>query len=127
MANENDLYTDYALQIFSSYMVEDVMSMKIILDSFKEDGKGSDVLFLPGLIYGLLYHLGTFITIVSESSEVPVENLLSDYAIDYAMKREHLLLNPLLNVNKAGGMFEKIVEELKMIEDMFNDAPEGED
>lgn len=125
MAELDDLYTDYAIQIFSSYMIEDVMSMRMVLESFKSDGKDSDDLFLPGLIYGLLYHLGTFIKLVSSATSVPVEKLLSDYAMDYAIAREHLLLNPLLNVNKARGLMEQMIKELELIEESFKDFPDS--
>ena len=125
MAELDDLYTDYAIQIFSSYMIEDVMSMKMVLESFKSDGKDSDELFLPGLIYGLLYHLGTFIKLVSNATSLPVEKLLSDYAMDYAIAREQLLLNPLLNVNKAKGLMEQMIKELELFEEMYKEFPDS--
>jgi hypothetical protein len=105
-------------------MIEDITSMRLVLESFKQEGKESDDIFLPGLIYGLLYHLGTFIRLVSQASDVPVERLLSDYAMDYAIAREKLLENPLLNVSKASDVLQKLVAELKEIEDLFNDSPD---
>lgn len=118
MGIENDLYTDYALQLFSSYMSEDANTMHSVLESFKQDNKNFDNLFMPGLIYGLMYHMGTFIRIVSEQTDNPVKSLLSNYAIDYAIAREDLLDNPLLNVSKARESFETLIEELKKIEDL---------
>ena len=106
-------------------MIEDVMSMKMVLESFKNDGKDSDSLFLPGLIYGLLYHLGTFIKLVSNATSLPVEKLLSDYAMDYAIAREQLLLNPLLNVNKAKGLMEQMIKELELFEEMYKEFPDS--
>jgi hypothetical protein len=125
MAETEDLYTDYAIQIFSSYMIEDINSMTMVLESFKNDGKDVDDLFLPGLIYGLLYHLGTFIRLVSNATEVPVEKLLSDYAMDYAIAREQLLLNPLLNVNKAKDLMKQMIKELELIEEMYKELPDS--
>ena len=125
MAELEDLYTDYAIQIFSSYMIEDISSMTMVLESFKNDGKDVDDLFLPGLIYGLLYHLGTFIRLVSNATEVPVEKLLSDYAMDYAIAREQLLLNPLLNVNKAKDLMKQMIKELELIEEMYKELPDS--
>ena len=124
MTESQDLYTDYAIQIFSSYLIEDIASMQMVLESFKNEGKESDEIFLPGLIYGLLYHLGSFIRLVSEASDVPVEKILGDYAMDYAIAREHLLQNPLLNVSKAKSVLNKIMSEIKEIEDLFNESPE---
>jgi hypothetical protein len=123
MTESQDLYTDYAIQIFSSYMIEDIASMQMVLESFKNEGKESDEIFLPGLIYGLLYHLSSFIRLVSEASDVPVERILGDYAMDYAIAREHLLDNPLLNVSKAKSVLNKIMAEIKEIEDLFNEKP----
>jgi len=125
MAETEDLYTDYAIQIFSSYMIEDINSMTMVLESFKNDGKDVDDLFLPGLIYGLLYHLGTFIRLVSNATEVPVEKLLSDYAMDYAIAREQLLLNPLLNVNKAKDLMKQMIKELELFEEMYKELPDS--
>ena len=125
MPEIEDLYTDYAIQIFSSYMIEDISSMTMVLESFKNDGKDVDDLFLPGLIYGLLYHLGTFIRLVSNATEVPVEKLLSDYAMDYAIAREQLLLNPLLNVNKAKDLMKQMIKELELIEEMYKELPDS--
>jgi hypothetical protein len=124
MRQENDLYTDYALQIFSSYLIEDISSMKTVLESFRSEGKDEDHFFLPGLIYGLLYHLATILKLVSDASDVTVEKLLSDYAMDYAIVREELLQNPLLNVRTAKEMIDKLAEELKTIEDLFKDSPD---
>lgn len=123
MTESQDLYTDYAIQIFSSYLIEDIASMQMVLESFKNEGKESDEIFLPGLIYGLLYHLGSFIRLVSEASDVPVEKILGDYAMDYAIAREDLLKNPLLNVSKAKSVLNKIMAEIKEIEDLFNEKP----
>jgi len=125
MPKTEDLYTDYAIQIFSSYMIEDINSMTMVLESFKNDGKDVDDLFLPGLIYGLLYHLGTFIRLVSNATEVPVEKLLSDYAMDYAIAREQLLLNPLLNVNKAKDLMKQMIKELELSEEMYKELPDS--
>ncbi len=123
MTERQDLYTDYAIQIFSSYLIEDIGSMQMVLESFKNEGKETDDIFLPGLIYGLLYHLGSFLRLVSDASDVPVERILSDYAMDYAIAREHLLDNPLLNVSKAKSVLDQILLELKEIEDLFNEKP----
>jgi hypothetical protein len=125
MPEIEDLYTDYAIQIFSSYMIEDISSMTMVLESFKNDGKDVDDLFLPGLIYGLLYHLGTFIRLVSNATDIPVEKLLSDYAMDYAIAREQLLLNPLLNVNKAKDLMKQMIKELELIEEMYKELPDS--
>jgi hypothetical protein len=63
--------------------------------------------------------------LVSGATGVPIEKLLSDYAMDYAIAREQLLLNPLLNVNKARGLMEQMIKELELIEESFKDFPDS--
>lgn len=121
MAEKDDLYTDYALQMFSSYVSEDLNTMETLLESFKDEDKNIDELFMPGLIYGLMYHMATIFKLVSKATDTPVDKLLSDYAMDYAVAREHLMDNPLLNVNKAKLAMEQILDAIKQIEDMFDD------
>lgn len=124
MAEKDDLYTDYALQIFSSYMSEDLNSMELILESFKNEDKNVDELFMPGLIYGLMYHMSTILKLVSKATDTPVDKLLTDYAMDYAVAREYLMDNPLLNVNKAKIAMEQILDAINQIEGMFEDSDE---
>jgi hypothetical protein len=119
MADKNDLYTDYALQIFSSYISEDMNSMEKILESFKDDEKNIDDMFMPGLIYGLMYHMATIMRLVSHATDTPVDKLFADYAMDYAIAREDLLDNPLLNVHKAREVLNQMLEAMKEIDEMF--------
>ena len=121
MTEREELYTDYALQIFSSYLNEDMNSMEYILESFKDDGKNIDEMFMPGLIYGLMYHLSSVFRMVSVGTKVPMNKLFSDYAMDYAIAREDLLDNPLLNVHKARQVLEQILETVKELEELYDD------
>lgn len=121
MSEENELYTDYALQIFSSFINQDIETMSAILESFKDEGKSIDHLFMPGVIYGLMYHMQMLLELFSVHTTVPVEKLLSSYAMDYAVAREDLLDNKILNVAKAKEGVEKLLEELKNIEDLFGE------
>jgi hypothetical protein len=115
MAEDNELYTDYALQIFSSYIANDLTSMDLILQSFKSDGKAIDDMFMPGLIYGLMFHWSNTLSLISRATGTDVEKLLSDYAMDYAVAREELLDNPLLNVYKAREILNQIIEAMNEI------------
>jgi hypothetical protein len=121
MAEDNELYTDYALQIFSSYIRNDLTSMDLILQSFKSDGKAIDDMFMPGLIYGLMFHWSNTLSLISSVTGTDVEKLLSDYAIDYAVAREELLDNPLLNVYKAREILNQIIEAMNEISKSLDD------
>jgi hypothetical protein len=120
VSDNQDLYTDYALQMFSTYVSQDLNSMHLVLESFKNDKKNTDALFLPGIIYGLLYHMANVFDVAASALDLDVESLLRQYAFDYAIERENLLENPLLNVHKAREMLDKILEEIKSIEDSWN-------
>jgi hypothetical protein len=121
MAEDNELYTDYALQIFSSYIRNDLTSMDLILQSFKSDGKAIDDMFMPGLIYGLMFHWSNTLSLISSSTGTNVEKLLYDYAMDYALAREELLDNPLLNVYKAREILNQIIEAMNEISKSLDD------
>jgi hypothetical protein len=121
MAEDNELYTDYALQIFSSYIRNDLTSMDLILQSFKSDGKAIDDMFMPGLIYGLMFHWSNTLSLISSSTGTNVEKLLSDYAMDYEIAREELLDNPLLNVYKAREILNQIIEAMNEISKSLDD------
>jgi hypothetical protein len=121
-SQDQELYTDYALQLFSAFIKEDIGTMQLILELFQKDGKGDDNMFMPGLIYGFMYHLSNIFEIIAESSSGDVESVFSDYALGYANTREHLFSNKALNVSAAkqlidslreAMMFEEIVEDLK--------------
>lgn len=121
MTEENELYTDYALQIFSSYVSQDIDSMSSVLESFKNDGKNIDHMFLPGVIYGLMYHMRTMLELFSLYSKAPIDLLLSSYAMDYAIAREDLLDNNVLNVAKSREEINKLIQYLQDVENFGDD------
>ena len=120
MTEDQELYTDYALQMFSSYIKNDLNSMHLILESFKNDSKNADEMFLPGVVYGLLYHMSTMFNSTAIALDTDIDTLLREFAVSYAIDREALLENPLLNVHKAREVLNKILEEIKSIEDSWN-------
>lgn len=127
MAEDNELYTDYALQIFSSYVKNDLTSMDLVLQSFKGDGKAMDDMFMPGLIYGLMFHWSNTLSLISSATGTDVEKLLSDYAMDYAVAREDLLDNPLLNVYKAREVLTQILDAMNEITKSLEDIEDEYD
>ena len=118
MIEENELFTDYALQIFSSFVSEDLNSMQSILESFKKEGKALDNLFMPGVIYGLMYHMNSMLQLFAIHTGASVDVLLSSYAMDYAIERENLIDNEILNVAKAKKNVERLMQDLKNLENI---------
>jgi hypothetical protein len=117
MAQEDDLYTDYALQLFASFASEDLATMASLIESFKDDDNNSDPFFMPGVIYGLMYHMMSIMKSVANQYDTTVENLLSIYAVDYAVAREDLLDSPLLNVRMVKENISNILAEIEKISD----------
>jgi hypothetical protein len=118
MTDENDLYTDYALQIFSSFIATDVTTMTNLFETFRNDKKEIDPLFMPGIIYGMMFHMQNIIETIADAGEVDVQYVFEKYAIDYASMREDLIDNPLLNVKKARENFEKLMKEVQSLDDI---------
>lgn len=121
MTDDQELFTDFALQLFNSFLSNDINIMKQLLSSFRNDEKDYDTLFMPGLIYGLMYHLGNFLDILEEASEISKKEIMEDYSIQYAMEREYLLSNPLLNVKKASEHIANMMKTIEGMEDFFKD------
>ncbi|NBO72780.1 hypothetical protein EBV26_20255 [bacterium] len=116
MSDRQELYTDYALQLFVTYINRDADGMHSVLKSFSDDDE-HDEFFMPGLIYGLLYHFSTVTNAFCEQTGANIEDVLTNYAIDYAIEREDLLENPLLNVKYAKKNVEEIKELLRRMEE----------
>lgn len=113
MTEDAELYTDYALQIFSSYLQGDSDSLMAVFDSLKDDKQDENDLFLPGLSYGMMYHLAKLFHNISDMTGIPVDKLLQAYAMDYAVDREDLLDNPLLNAKKSQEALAEVIKQYK--------------
>lgn len=126
MAEDQDLFTDYALQLYSSFQTGDLQSIQYLLDSFKNDGKNLDAVFLPGLIYGLMFHFQSVINMLCDHVGITPKEFLERYALGYSLAREDLLKSPFFNVKAAKENLERMIalfEELESIEtpeDFFN-------
>lgn len=120
MTDNQDLFTDYALQLFNSFKSNDIHIMHELIQSFKEDSSDYEYVFMPGLIYGLLYHMSNFLDIITDSL-MEEDSFMSDYGIQYSMEREYLLENPILNVHKATEHVMNLMQTLESIEDFFKD------
>lgn len=114
MTENDDLYTDYALQLFVAYINEDTDGMRAILQGFSQEDH--DEFFMPGLLYGILYHFATVVRLFCETVGGEAEELMASYAVDYAISRENLVHNPLLNVNLAKNNIEEIKRLLEQFE-----------
>lgn len=126
MGQDQELFTDYAMQMFSSYQSDDIEGMQNLLTSFLDDGTGEDIVFLPGLVYGLMFHMKSMMVMFADVMDVDPKFLLEKYALGYSMIREDLLNNPFLNVGEVRKHMDEIrnllkdVENLNSIEDLFD-------
>lgn len=121
MTEDQELFTDLSLQLFNSFLSGDISSMKQLLESFKSYNEEYDFIFLPGLLYGLMYHMSVFVSMLEESHSMDKENIMSDYGIEYAVTREKLLSNPLLHPKKALEKVYEMMDMMEKFEKIFND------
>ncbi len=93
---EEYLYTDYAIQIFSAFSNRDISAIVKMFDT--EDGGKRDETFAPGIMFGFMVHLELLFAAIAESNdETPLE-AFQEYALHYNSIRDDLkkmvLLNP---------------------------------
>jgi hypothetical protein len=133
MTENSDLYTDYALQMFSSYVKGDPEASDSMFASFRSEGKNTDAVFMPGLIYGLIYHLDSLMDAMAKFLGLDIEEFLEQYALAYAQERHTLVGQTLFDVEmaqRAVDSFNSLDERLKDLEspsaDTFQDLTEDE-
>jgi len=110
-SDKQTLFTDFSLQMYTSFLADDYEATALLVESFRSEGKDADYLFLPGLIFGMMFHMrmySSFICSVLES-EISMEELFSKYAFHYADMRDELLNNPFLNI----GMVREGIEQME--------------
>lgn len=118
MGQDQELFTDYAMQMFSSYQSDDIEGMQNLLMSFSNDGAVEDIVFLPGIVYGMMFHMKAMINMFAEVIGVEPKYLLEKYALGYSIIRDDLLNNPFLNVSEVRKHMDQIKKLLEEVEDL---------
>jgi len=93
---EEYLYTDYAIQIFSAFSNRDISAIIKMFDT--EDGSKRDESFAPGIMFGFMVHLELLFAAIAESNNETSLEAFQEYALHYSSVRDDLkkmvLLNP---------------------------------
>lgn len=126
MTND-DLFTDYALQMFSSYMSQDFKATQMLFDSLMDEGKHIDETFMPGVIFGLMYHLKTMMNSIAAMLEENLEDVLATYAVHYAMNRDLIKESPFMNVATAKDAIDELINSDEFISQFLNDEEDDLD
>lgn len=126
MTND-DLFTDYALQMFSSYVSEDFTATQMLFDSLIRDGKHIDETFMPGVIFGLMYHLKTMMNSIAAMLEENLEDVLATYAVHYAMNRDLIKESPFMNVATAKDAIDELINSDEFISQFLKDEEDDLD
>jgi hypothetical protein len=119
MKNKKDeeLYTDIALQMMSTYLnssgdsEDDRNTIEILFDSLGKD-YGNQPMFLPSLMYAFMIHTGILMHTIADNNDVTVEHVFKAYALHYHnVAREDLKGNSILKPS----MSSDIIEFLKIV------------
>lgn len=87
LSSDDQLFTDYAMQLFVAFMKE---GQKLVEDYIKTlDEEFSNETFTPGLVFGLLLHMMLMTKVVSSISENTIEETLNLYALEYQDNRNY--------------------------------------
>jgi len=107
-AQEEYLYTDYAMQLITAFSNEGASDMKTLLSTYEEE-EINDPSFLPGLIFGFLVHCQLLLSCVSLKSEIDSEDLFQEYARYYNSQRDTLREIEPLNPSIAKEAFKQFI------------------
>lgn len=104
------LYTDYSMQIFTAFAHKGIADMHGLLSTYDDELESEA--FIPGLLFGFLIHFELLLTCMATSLEKEVEEVFSAYAGYYNENRESLKEIPPLSPSFAQKAFEEFKKTL---------------
>jgi hypothetical protein len=88
--HKDQLFTDYAMQLFNAHCSENSHEMiKFLINSLEEEAKGNDA-FFPGLVFGCMVHMLMMMQIISLEKESSIDEANSFYSNLYQKNRKNL-------------------------------------
>jgi hypothetical protein len=84
-----EMFTDYAMQILTAYMSEDDSVIESLMQTYSEKEWGNPA-FMPGVMFGLIAHFKLLINSVSNMTDTDVDTVFIQYANAYALSRDAL-------------------------------------
>jgi hypothetical protein len=108
--NDEYLYTDYSMQIFTAFANHGIADMHSLLSTYDDELESEA--FIPGLLFGFLVHFEMLLSCMASSLEKEIEEVFSAYANYYNEHRENLKVIPPLNPSVAQKAFEEFKKTL---------------
>jgi hypothetical protein len=99
------LYTDYSMQIFTAFAHKGIADMHSLLSTYDDELESEA--FIPGLLFGFLIHFEMLLNCMATSLDKEVEEVFSAYANYYNENRESLKEIPPLSPSFAQKAFEE--------------------
>ncbi len=88
--HKDQLFTDYAMQLFNAHCSDDSHEMvKYFVDSLEEEAE-SNAAFIPGLVFGCMVHMLMMAQIISIEKGVDLKEAVSSYIDMYQKNRVNL-------------------------------------
>lgn len=86
---QEEMFTDYAMQIISAYMTRDDRVIATLMDSYSDD-EWSNPAFLPGVMHALVVHFQMAMYSIANMTDTDVEKVFSEYAKAYTLNRPQI-------------------------------------
>lgn len=85
--HKDQLFTDYAMQLFNAHCSEDSHAMiQFLINSLEEEASDNEA-FFPGLVFGCMVHMLMMIQIVAYEKDISVDEAVSHYIDMYQKNR----------------------------------------
>lgn len=109
--HKDQLFTDYAMQLFNAHCSDDSNEMIKYLVNSLEDEAESNPAFLPGLVFGCMVHMLMMTQIISLEKEVSIDEATASYIDMYQKNRVNLSKMLGNRPDYAKQIIEKIIED----------------
>ena len=88
--HKDQLFTDYALQLFNAHCSDNSQEMiKYLINSLEEEAANNEA-FMPGLIFGCMVHMLMMSQIISLEKEMTMDESIASYIKMYQKNRKNL-------------------------------------
>lgn len=87
---KDQLFSDYALQLFNAHCSDDSHKMiKYLIESF-EDEADENPAFVPGLVFGCMVHMLMMTQMIANEKQTSTEETINSYIEMYQKNRKNL-------------------------------------
>ena len=108
--NQEYLYTDYAMQIFTAFLNKESMSIADLMNTFEDEL--DDPTFVPGLLFAFLIHMESLFTSIADANDESVSETYQKYVLYYDSIRGDLMEISPLRPSFAKSAIEEMKKEL---------------